>query len=108
YPDNQYAYNFPVKQTNAYPNTNTFGQSQNTNGAFLSMATGFPAPTPAVIPDNGIINASTPALLSATIASYIPLDYHEGYIETWNMAIQRQLPKNFSLEAAYVANHTVR
>ena len=109
FPDNKYAWdNFPVKQTNQYPNTNTFGQSQSPTGAFLSMATGFPAPTPAVIPDNGIINGSTPALLSSAIASYIPLDYHEGYIETWNMALQRQLPKNFTIEAAYVANHTVR
>lgn len=107
YPDNQYAYNFPVKQTNAYPNTNTFGQSQNPAGAFLSMATGFPAPTPAVIPDNGVINAGASGLLTQTY-NYIPLDYHEGYIETWNMALQRQLPRNFTLEAAYVANHTVR
>ena len=60
------------------------------------MATGFPAPAPAVIPDNGIINAGTPQLLASAIASYIPLDYHEGYIQSWNMALQRQLPKNFT------------
>jgi hypothetical protein len=109
FPDNKYAWdNFPVKQTNQYPNTNTFGQSQSPAGGFLSMATGFPAPTPAVIPDNGIINAGTPGLLASAIASYIPLDYHEGYIQSWNMAIQRQLPGKFTLEAAYVANHTVR
>jgi hypothetical protein len=109
FPDNKYAWdNFPVKQTNSYPNTNTFGQSVTPSGQLLSMGSGFPALAPANIPDNGIINASTPQLLSQTIASYIPLDYHEGYIETWNFAIQRQLPKNFTLDAAYVANHTVR
>jgi len=97
-----------VKQTNQYPNTNTYGQSVNPAGGFLSMATGFPAPTPAVIPDNGIINAGTPGLLASAIASYIPLDYHEGYIQSWNIALQRQLPAKLTLEAAYVANHTVR
>jgi len=107
FPDNQYAYNFPVKQTNAYPNTNTFGQSQAPSGSFLSMGTGFPAPTTAVIPDNGIINAGSTGLLSS-VFNTIPMDYREGYIVTWNIAMQRQLPKHFALEAAYVANHTVR
>lgn len=107
YPDNSYAYNFPIKQTNVYPNTNTFGQAQAPNGSFVSMSTGFPAPTTAAIPSNGIISASTPGLLSATYNS-IPLDYREGYLVTWNAALQRQLPKNFTIEAAYVANHTVR
>ncbi|MBI4903331.1 MAG: TonB-dependent receptor [Acidobacteria bacterium] len=107
FPDNQYAYNFPIKQTNAYPNTNTFGQSQSPTGSFLSMATGFPAPTTAAIPDNGIISAGSGGLLSS-VFNTIPKDYREGYIITWNMALQRQLPKNFTIEAAYVANHTVR
>lgn len=72
------------------------------------MATGFPAPQTAAIPSNGIIVANTPGLLSASINSVVPLDYREGYIESWNLALQRQLPKNFTLEAAYVGNHTVR
>jgi hypothetical protein len=38
----------------------------------------------------------------------VPLDYREGYIQAWNIALQRQLPQNFTIEAAYVANHTVR
>ncbi len=109
FPDNKYAWdNFPVKQTNSYPNTQTYGQSVTPGGQFLSMATGFPALAPATIPDNGIIAASTPQLLAQTIASYIPLDYHEGYVQSWNFAFQRQLPKNFTIDVAYVANHTVR
>ena len=73
FPDNKYAFdNFPVKQTNAYPATNSFGQSVTPSGQFLSMGTGFPALAPAVIPDNGIINAGTPQLLASTIATYVP------------------------------------
>lgn len=109
FPDNKYAWdNFPVKQTNSYPATNAFGQSVTPAGQFLSMNSGFPAPAPATVPDNGIINAGTPQLLSSTIASYIPLDYREGYIQAWNFAVQRQLPRNWTVDVAYVANHTVR
>ncbi|HEY1339444.1 MAG TPA: carboxypeptidase regulatory-like domain-containing protein [Bryobacteraceae bacterium] len=108
FPDNKYAWdNFPVKQTNAYNTTNTFGLATISPGVFGSMAAGFPPLAPAVIPDNGIIPTVGP-LLGTQIASYIPLDYHEGYIESWNFAIQRQLPKNFVLDVAYVGNHTVR
>ena len=60
------------------------------------------------IPSNGLIVGNTPALLAQNINSAIPLDYREGYIESWNFALQRQLPKNFTIEAAYVGNHTVR
>jgi hypothetical protein len=109
FPDNKYAWdNFPVKQSNAYPNTSTYGQSVVAPGVLGSMGAGFPTPAPAVIPSNGIILANTPQLLSQNIASLIPLDYHEGYIQAWNFAVQRELPKNIVVEAAYVANHTVR
>jgi hypothetical protein len=105
FPDNKYAWdNFPVKQSNSYNALNTYGQAQTAPGVYGSMATGFPAPQPAVIPSNGIIFAS----LTQNINSVVPLDYREGYLESWNVALQRQLPRNFTLEAAYVANHTVR
>jgi hypothetical protein len=68
------------------------------------MSTGFPAPQAAVIPASGIL----PAALTQNINSVIPLDYREGYIESWNFAVQRQLPGKFTVEGAYVANHTVR
>jgi hypothetical protein len=103
FPDNKYAWdNFPVKQTNIYNALSTFGQSQTAPGVYASMSTGFPAPRATVIPSNGIIPNT------GSVPSIIPLDYREGYIESWNIAFQRQLPKNFSIEAAYVANHTVR
>jgi len=105
FPDNKYAWdNYPVKQNAVYNNLGTYGQSVGSDGSILTMASGFPAPSPAVIPDSGIM----PAALTANVNSWIPADYHEGYIESWNIAIQRQLPKNFTLETAYVGNHTVR
>jgi hypothetical protein len=109
FPDNKYAWdNYPVKQVNSYNSSTSYGLAQSPTGQYLNMQTGFPALAPAVIPSNGIILANTPALLAQTIASYIPLDYREGYIMSWNMAVQRQLPKNFTLDLAYIGNHTVR
>jgi hypothetical protein len=109
FPDNKYAWdNFPVKQSITYNSLTSYGQAQSSTGVYGAMATGFPAPQPAVIPSNGIIVASTPQLLAQNINSVVPLDYREGYIESWNLALQRQLPKNFTIEAAYVGNHTVR
>lgn len=109
FPDNKLAWdNYPVKQSNSYTSLGSYGQAQSAPGVYGSMATGFPAPLIVSIPQSGLIVGNTPGLLAQNINSAIPLDYREGYIESWNFALQRQLPKNFSLEAAYVANHTVR
>ncbi len=108
FPDNTYAYNFPIKQNNQFSGATTFGLARTSVSpdVYGAMATGFPPPQTAAIPSNGIINA-TGILLSQSYA-IIPKDFHEGYVESWNFAIQRQLPRNFTLETAYVANHTVR
>ncbi len=96
FPDNQYAYNFPVKQNNQFSPPNSFAPAG-------SMAAGFPAPITANIPSDGIIPAN-PALLRNQQYNVVPLDLSEGKIDAWNVALQRQLPLNFSMEVAYVAN----
>ena len=96
YPDNRYAYNFPVRQNNAFNSANTFV-------AAGRMADGMPAPLPFTIPQDGIIR-------NAPNQNYelIPLDYREGYIQSYNIAVQRSLPKNFTLDVAYVGNKGTR
>jgi hypothetical protein len=95
YPDDKWAFNYPVKQNNAFNPANTYVPAG-------SMAAGFPAPLPVAIPDSGVIqNAPNQNYI------YIPSDLRQGYLETWNIAIQRQLPGNFAFEVAYVGNHTV-
>lgn len=109
FPDNKLAWdNYPVKQSNSYTSLGAYGQAQTAPGAYGSMATGFPAPLIVSVPSNGLIVGNTPGLLAQNINSSMPLNYHEGYIESWNIALQRELPKNISIEAAYVGNHTVR
>ncbi len=105
FPDNKYAWdNYPVKQNAVYNTISSYGQAVAPDGSIMTMATGFPAPSPAVIDPSGIM----PAALTANVNSFLLKDYHEGYIESANLAVQRQLPGNFTLDVAYVANHTVR
>lgn len=96
YPDNRYAYNFPVRQNNAFNPANSFV-------AAGRMADGMPAPLPFTIPSDGIIR-------NAPNQNYevIPLDYHEGYIQSYNLAVQRALPKKFTMDVAYVGNKGTR
>jgi hypothetical protein len=96
YPDNRYAYNFPVRQNNAFNPANSFSSAGR-------MADGLPAPLPFTIPQDGIIR-------NAPNQNYevIPLDYREGYIQSYNLAVQRSLPWQFTLDAAYVGNKGTR
>jgi hypothetical protein len=96
FPDNQYAYNFPVKQNNQFNPPNSFSPAGR-------MEQGFPAPITAAIPSDGIIVANT-ALLRNQQYNVVPLDLSEGKIHAWNVAFQRQLPWKFAAEVAYVAN----
>jgi hypothetical protein len=75
----------------------------NSYAAAGSMAAGFPTPLAAVIPSSGII-------VNAPNQSYAaePFNLPMSYVESWNIAIQRSLPKSFSAEAAFVGNHGIR
>jgi hypothetical protein len=111
YPDNDYAFNFPVLQNNAFPdNGSGFGQSQVSGGPFISMAGGFPAPIVVPTPANGIIpvagTVGTTKLLNQNYTA-VNLNFREPYTESWNLAVQRSLPLKLVFEAAYVGNHGV-
>ncbi len=96
FPDNSFAYNFPVKQMNQFNAPNAFTPAG-------SMAAGLPAPIVFDIPANGIIDAGAPELKNQAYFS-VPLDLHEGALHSFNVAYQRQLPLNFTAEVAYVGN----
>jgi hypothetical protein len=112
YPDNDYAFDFPVLQNNAFPSLNgsTFTQSADAANNPISLASGFPAPLVANIPANGLIpvagKVGTTSLLNQNY-TVVSLNFREPYTESWNLAVQRALPKNFVLEVAYVGNHGV-
>ena len=96
FPDNRYAYNFPVKQTNVTTAANSFAPAG-------KMANGFGPPDFFPIPDSGIVDASIPQLRNAQLF-YVQPDLKEAKLHTWNVAFQRQLPWNLVGEVAYVGN----
>jgi Carboxypeptidase regulatory-like domain len=98
FPDNRFAFNFPVKQNNAGSVPNAFQRAG-------SMQQGFPTPVIANIPPDGNILASG-ALLNATY-DVIPSVLQEGTLHSWHVAFQRQLPWNLTAEVAYVGNRGV-
>ncbi len=97
YSNDRYAYNLPARQYWQYEALNSYS-------AAGALATGFPTPPVVPIPADGIIPNAP--INNAYIV--VPLDYHEAYVQSWNLAFQRALPKQFSFEAAYVGNHGVR
>jgi hypothetical protein len=98
FPDNSYIYNYPVKQNYTSQAVNPFQPAG-------SMKNGFPDISLAAIPANGIVDASTPALKSASLFAVRP-DMHEGSLHTYNLSVQRELPGRVTLDVAYVGNRS--
>jgi hypothetical protein len=103
FPDNTYAYNYPIKQNNTFSGNCSFCPAVLPNGQPATFQNGFPAFTTVQIPSNGII---TNADINQTYF-FINPHFKEPYVESWNIAIQRALPWNLSLDIAYVGNHGV-
>ncbi len=111
FPDNTYAYNYPVRANNSYSSA---GIASSYTPAVLgdgvtvaSFQAGFPAPVPVAIPTSGIIAANTTQLITQAYF-YVPLTYRNPYALSWNVAIQQAFKGNYSLQVAYVANHGTR
>lgn len=99
FPDNRYAFNYPVKQNYAGSRPNDFQRAG-------SMATGFPAPALLNIPTDGVIAIAGTSLHNATLDVISP-DLREGRLHSWNIAYQRELPWDLSADIAYVGNRGV-
>lgn len=105
YPDNNYAYNFPVRSNNNYTTgtTSYLPAVDPLTGAFISLKTGFPALRPVEVPANGII--TNPDINSTYYI--LPTDFKNPYVESWNFAVQQALPFHLVLDLAYVGSHGV-
>ena len=109
FPDNTYAYNYPVRSNNSYQpaGASAFTPAVLSDGVTVAtFQAGFPAPVPVPIPSNGIIQATT-AQLKNQVYFYIPLNYKNPYAMSWNAVLQQALGNDYSLQVAYVANHGV-
>jgi hypothetical protein len=106
FPDNTYAYNYPVRSNNFYTNVGDgYATTLLPSGAAATFQQGFPLPVPVTVPSNGIIPA-TGTLLSQSMVEINPL-FKNPYVETWNIAIQRALPLHLALDVTYIGSHGV-
>jgi hypothetical protein len=106
FPDNTYAYNYPVKQNNLFEPANgngAMGPALLPSGQIATFQAGFPAFAAVSIPSNGIITNPDPN----QAYFFINPNFREPYVESWNLAVQRSLPWNLVFEVAYVGNHGV-
>jgi Carboxypeptidase regulatory-like domain/TonB dependent receptor len=104
FPDNSYAYNFPVRANNSFsPAVGTFDPAVLPSGQTATFARGFPGLIPPSIPSTGII--TNPTVGSAYFV--VNQNFKNPYVESWNAAIQQSLPWRFVLDLAYVGSHSV-
>ncbi|MBB5339404.1 TonB-dependent receptor [Tunturiibacter gelidoferens] len=109
FPDNVYAYNYPIRANNSYQPAGASPFTPAVLGDGVTPATfqaGFPAPVKVTIPSSGIIPANT-SFLKNQAYFYIPKTFKNAYAESWNVAVQQAFRGNLSLQLAYVANHGV-
>ncbi len=104
FPDNSYAYNYPIRQNNVYnPTVASYGPAILPDGSVATFQKGFPAPILAPIPTNGIITNPD----KNTAYTVINPNFKNPHSIQWNFSIQQALPFGFTMDVAYVGNHGV-
>ena len=106
--DNTYAYNYPIKTSTFYTFTPTYGPALNPAGGVVSLATGIPATPTVAFSSQGTLQESAANGTIGLANLYIPLNFKNAYVSSWNAVVQRALPGDMSLQVAYVANHGTR
>lgn len=87
----------------AYPSFLTLAQAgANSYVATTNYTAGIP---PLTIPD---VNSGQVPLPQNVNTSYYPHKYRRGYIESYNLAVERTLPASFVANVAYVGTHAIR
>ena len=106
--DNTYAYNYPIKTSTFYNNSPTYGAALNPAGGVVNLVTGIPITPTAPFDSNGKITESAANGTIGLANLYIPLNFKNASVNSWNVAVQQELPFDTSLQIAYVANHGTR
>jgi Carboxypeptidase regulatory-like domain len=100
FPDNQYAYNQPVRQNQAFNSLNSYTPALLPNGQPSSLAAGFPVPAQVTIPPTGII-ANAPA---SQVYTVVNTHYRDPYVMSYNLTAEQQFAHGFVFDLAYVGN----
>ena len=106
--DNSYAYNYPIKTSTFYTIGGGDGPALNPAGGVVNFTTGVPATPTAPFNSNGTLTESAANGTIGLANLYIPLNFKNASVSSWNAAVEQALPGNMSLQIAYVANHGTR
>ncbi len=106
--DNSYAYNYPIKTSTFYNNAPTYGSALNPAGGVVNLSTGIPITPTAAFGSDGTLTESAANGTIGLANLYIPLNFKNAYVSSWNAVVQQALSKALSLQIAYVANHGTR
>jgi hypothetical protein len=93
---------YPNETAQNYVSSATGTLSTDPNGNPITLATGIPIATTAII-TNGY--TSLPPTISTNTT---PADQRRGYIESWNLFIQRDLGRAYVVNVGYVGTHAIR
>jgi outer membrane receptor protein involved in Fe transport len=103
FPDNSYAYNYPVRANNEYDSVTSYRPALLYTGQLATFQNGFPPSINPAVPSNGIIT-NPPVGQTYYVVNN---QFKNPYVESWNLAVQRALPWKLTLDVAYVGNHGV-
>ena len=106
--DNTYAYNYPIKTSTFYTNTPTYGSALNPAGGVVNPATGIPVTPTVAFSSTGTLAESAANRTIGLANLFIPLNFRNAYVTSWNAVVQQALPGDMALQIAYVANHGTR
>jgi hypothetical protein len=106
--DNTYAYNYPIKTSTYYTFTPTDGPALNPAGGVVNFTTGVPATPTVAFGSDGTLTESAANGTIGLANLYIPLNFKNAYVSSWNAVVQQALPFDSSFQIAYVANHGTR
>lgn len=98
--DNNYAYNYPVRQNAAFNSNSSYTTALYGDGTPVSLATGFPTAPEVPIPSNGIIDAST---LPNQNWVYVNKKYRDPYVMSYNLTVEQQIG-GWVADLSYVGN----
>ena len=102
FPIDTWDYNTPIEPVQQFSSISSFGPALLNNTTAATFEHGFLALPPYTYPANGIIPAPTDGGYF-----YLPLNWKNPYLMSWNFAYQRALPGNWVFDVAYVGNRGV-
>jgi hypothetical protein len=106
--DNTYAFNYPIKTSTYYTTTSTYGAALNPAGGLVNFVTGLPVTPTATFGSDGTLTETAANGTIGLANLYIPLNFKNPAVHSWNAVVQQALPHDNSLQIAYVANHGTR